>query len=471
MAVKARAQITLTVQIDIQSVWWYYKLQSSTAVKPARPTTNPPSGWTLTEPSYTEASTNTLYFVELTVFTDGSFQYSDVSVDSSYEAAKAAWNKANAAQSAANHANDKIDRLQVGGRNLVLQSKTFEQGDDLWDLNSQWTKSVDDEGYTAISQARTGATENNWARAIPHRHLSRAEIDDAPEGYTVSFDFMLDSKSDFLSNPQSLYGIIMALQNYDADGARVGWVEKWDIVTGNGLNKTLDDIVEGEWTRLAARVAQSDLTLVQPGYSAPVARSSLSFQLVRNGSIHIRKVKLEKGNKATDWTPAPEDYADALETELKLADVSAQINVASDSIRQEVKADYTAAADNIAALDRRLETLSTQSENNFSWTVTQIDALGSNLSSATEATEEQLRLIQTYMTFSQDGLTIGKTRNPFTFRVVNDRLAFFMNNTEVAYLSNNKLYVTHAEILTSMMIGKFAFVPQTNGNLSLIFTG
>ena len=75
------------------------------------------------------------------------------------------------------------------------------------------------------------------------------------------------------------------------------------------------------------------------------------------------------------------------------------------------------------------------------------------------------------MSFGQNGLTIGKTGNPFTFRVVNDRLAFFMNDTEVAYLSNNKLYVTQAEILNRMQIGKFAFEPQTNGNLSVIYTG
>ena len=66
---------------------------------------------------------------------------------------------------------------------------------------------------------------------------------------------------------------------------------------------------------------------------------------------------------------------------------------------------------------------------------------------------------------------IGKSGNPLTFRVVNDRLAFYMNNTEVAYLSNNKLYVTQAEILATMQIGKFAFEPQSNGNLSLIYTG
>ena len=46
-----------------------------------------------------------------------------------------------------------------------------------------------------------------------------------------------------------------------------------------------------------------------------------------------------------------------------------------------------------------------------------------------------------------------------------------MNNTEVAYLSNNKLYVTQAEILTKLILGRFAFEPQSNGNMSLIYSG
>lgn len=120
---------------------------------------------------------------------------------------------------------------------------------------------------------------------------------------------------------------------------------------------------------------------------------------------------------------------------------------------------------------QQLTTLFEQTEQNFAWTVSQYVVLSEDVQEAKEATAEQMRLLQTYMTFGEDGLTIGKSGNPFTFRVVNDRLAFFMNNTEVAYLSNNKLYVTQAEILTKLQIGKFAFEPQTNGNLSLIYTG
>lgn len=89
----ARNSITLHHLRDITTVVWYYKLQASTASPPAKPTTATPSGWSTTEPTYTEGSTNSLYTVQKTTFSDGTFEYSDVSLSSSYEAAKTAYNK------------------------------------------------------------------------------------------------------------------------------------------------------------------------------------------------------------------------------------------------------------------------------------------------------------------------------------------------------------------------------------------
>jgi hypothetical protein len=93
MAVKASSNITLYHVIDVVSVTIYYLLQSSTANPPAKPTTDNPGGnWSTTEPTYTEGSTNTLYTVTKTKFSDGTFEYTPVSKSSSYEAAKSAYN-------------------------------------------------------------------------------------------------------------------------------------------------------------------------------------------------------------------------------------------------------------------------------------------------------------------------------------------------------------------------------------------
>ena len=148
----------------------------------------------------------------------------------------------------------------------------------------------------------------------------------------------------------------------------------------------------------------------------------------------------------------------------------AQIALTAEQIRSEVKRDY-ATSDQMSQVTETLSTLAEQSENNFTWTVTKVNEIIEDAAASDNLTREQLNLIHTYMRFGEDGLTIGKAGNPLTFRVVNDRLAFYMNDTEVAYLSDNKLYVTQAEILARLQIGKFAYEPQANGNLSVIYTG
>lgn len=105
VAVKARDDVTLAALTDVANVRRYYLLQSSTLNPPAAPTANPaPAPWVTAEPTYTEGSTTSLYTVDLTVFTDGTFDYSTVSKSSSYEAAKSAFNKAVAATNTANAA-------------------------------------------------------------------------------------------------------------------------------------------------------------------------------------------------------------------------------------------------------------------------------------------------------------------------------------------------------------------------------
>lgn len=94
MAVKAAGQITLSSVVDVAATYRYYLLQSSTAATPPKPTTFPPAVWDDVEPGYTDGSTYSLYTVDCTVFSDGTYVYSPVSLSSSYEAAKAAYNKA-----------------------------------------------------------------------------------------------------------------------------------------------------------------------------------------------------------------------------------------------------------------------------------------------------------------------------------------------------------------------------------------
>lgn len=107
MAVLAKYEATVYHLVEISAVYRYYKLQASTLAAPDRPSDAdgyPPDGWATSEPAFSEDATSSLYTVECTVLTDGTCSYSAVSLSSSYEAAKTAYNSAIAAGQSASEA-------------------------------------------------------------------------------------------------------------------------------------------------------------------------------------------------------------------------------------------------------------------------------------------------------------------------------------------------------------------------------
>ena len=115
MAVKASGSVTVASITDVASTTRWYLLQSSTLSAPSKPTASPPGGsWAAKEPTYTEGSTNSLYTCDETTFSDGTWAYSSVSLSSSYEASKTAYNEAVAAQTTANSLSRLIRETEDG---------------------------------------------------------------------------------------------------------------------------------------------------------------------------------------------------------------------------------------------------------------------------------------------------------------------------------------------------------------------
>lgn len=86
--------------------------------------------------------------------------------------------------------------------------------------------------------------------------------------------------------------------------------------------------------------------------------------------------------------------------------------------------------------------------------------------------EEYKNLIETYIRFSAEGITIGKNGSPFSAVLGTEKLSFLQDGTEVAYISNNKLYITNAEVLDRFTVGNpssgyFDWIPRANGNLGM----
>ena len=100
MAVYAIAQVTIAVTVDVARVDPFYATMAVTGAQPTIDTsTATPSGWSATEPAFD--STKQLWVCHRTTLSDGTFYWSAVSRSSGYSGANAAWNKADAMQSAA----------------------------------------------------------------------------------------------------------------------------------------------------------------------------------------------------------------------------------------------------------------------------------------------------------------------------------------------------------------------------------
>lgn len=307
--VKATTQITISKVIDVYAVTRYYMLQSSSSAAPSKPTTNPPAGWSDTEPSYVSGSTNTLYFVDCNVYSDKTFSFSEVSKSSTYEAAKDAWNKANNAQ-------ESIDNLEIGGRNLFLASDMNTSPDEIVSNSStsDWTKAF--RIYNGHKSLHTFTAQQGSSAYIDSIALKGTkgnigicfcryakEVLKAGNTYTISFY----AKCNDVSIP-----IWIGLSYYNTSdsfvfrgGENIRYLSKADT-----------------WEKIVFTFTLKDLDVKYMLYAMGGVASNITTDVV----LQIKEPKLEAGNKATDWTPAPEDLISQVDVEYYLSDSAVSLS-------------------------------------------------------------------------------------------------------------------------------------------------
>lgn len=81
-------------------------------------------------------------------------------------------------------------------------------------------------------------------------------------------------------------------------------------------------------------------------------------------------------------------------------------------------------------------------------------------------------LLEEYIRFKGALIELGKVGNAFTAELSGEYLAFKENGQKIAYISNQSLVITNAEIRNKLSLGNesrgwFDFIPRINGNLSI----
>ena len=95
--------------------------------------------------------------------------------------------------------------------------------------------------------------------------------------------------------------------------------------------------------------------------------------------------------------------------------------------------------------------------------------LEGDLSELSEEQKRQLEEQKANIRFEDGNIILGRASSEIMLILKNNRISFAKNDadkTELAYISNNILYITEGEFLTQLRIGKFGFTPGANGNLS-----
>lgn len=137
------------------------------------------------------------------------------------------------------------------------------------------------------------------------------------------------------------------------------------------------------------------------------------------------------------------------------------IQQAGDSILLEVSETY-ALNDNVESL---VASSMTQLKDSFEFAFTEMQtAINDN----DVNTRTQFETIQKYIRFENGSILLGESGNELELRIENDVIKFLDAGAEVAYWSNQKMVVTDAEFLHSVVIGNIGIIPRDNGNTSIV---
>lgn len=141
--------------------------------------------------------------------------------------------------------------------------------------------------------------------------------------------------------------------------------------------------------------------------------------------------------------------------------LSSNIEQTAQQIRTEVSETYSSKGE-LDEYKTQVSTQFTQTATDYTFLFTQLEQFIQTLDDDTQA---QFTEITKYIRFVGGNIVLGEVGNQITLVIQNDRISFLQSGAEVAYFSNNRLYVYDGQFINSLRLGNFAFIPRSNGSL------
>lgn len=183
--------------------------------------------------------------------------------------------------------------IVVGGRNLATNTNKGTTG---WSWSMQTggysKESVSETGVNTCKLTRDSVKQSGWS-VIQFSYIGRTKWE-ADTNYTVSVDVKASVSTSMNPDFRHSNGSNMLIQSCKAVN-----------------NKTVANV----WTKL--------VWVVKSAATLPSGTSQNTYFTGMNSNVGVsyqfKNLKIEKGNMATDWTPAPEDYVSFVDVEYYLS--------------------------------------------------------------------------------------------------------------------------------------------------------
>ena len=205
-----------------------------------------------------------------------------------------------------------------------------------------------------------------------------------------------------------------------------------------------------------------------------VQKLQLDFQHPENSVVTLGAVKQTLDGNVGKRKSEPLDAIIAQQAAMQQTISSVQTTVqecyseiskTAEEIRTEVSESYLAKTE-LETIQRDFQTSITQSASEIRMDFTTITNEITNNVAANQ------QLLEEYIRFRGALIELGKIGNAFTAELSNEKLSFKENGQEIAFISNQALVITNAEIRNRLSLGTaergwFDFIPRTTGNLSI----
>lgn len=165
-------------------------------------------------------------------------------------------------------------------------------------------------------------------------------------------------------------------------------------------------------------------------------------------------------NQLSDKVEVSVENTEALTSELESFKKTTNSKIAqnADSIISQVSKSF-ASKNEVDSLEDRVETKIIQTSTNITDSFNKsLTYLADDISSVGGSMQEIVSELDVYIRRGElepdvYGVEIGRSDSLIKARFTNDRLSFYQGTTEVAYVSQNNLYITRAEVLDYLKIG------------------